>query len=80
MDDAGQETIPVGENSLLIQDEPGHKPGDLQHVDAAQCYGRAHAERLQPRHFLKKHSINLLCLILFKDSRVKKNPSLIPGS
>ena len=53
MEDAGEETVPVGENPLLIHDEPGHKPGDLQHVDAAQSNGRANTEGLQSRHFLQ---------------------------
>ena len=65
MEDTGQETVPVGENSLLIQYQPGHKPGHLQHVDTAQRYGRAHAERLEPRHFLETFNSTFLSEISF---------------
>ena len=58
--DAGEETVPVGQNSLLVHDEPSDKPGDLQDVDAAQSYGCAHAERLQSRHFLETFNSTFL--------------------
>ena len=44
VDDAGQDSVSVGSNSLLIQDEPGHKPGDLQDVYTAERDGGADAE------------------------------------
>ena len=53
VDDAGKETVPVGQNPLLVQDQPGDKPGDLKDVDAAQSYGCADTERLQAWHFLE---------------------------
>ena len=53
MKDAGEEPVPVGENSLLVQYQPGHKPGDLQDVDAAQRYGSADTEGLQSWNLLE---------------------------
>ena len=44
VDDAGQDSVSVGSNSLLIQDKPGHKPGDLEDVDAAESNGRTDTE------------------------------------
>ena len=44
MGDAGHEAISVVDNPLLIEDKPGHEPGHLEDVDAAEGDGRGHAE------------------------------------
>merc|ERR1719341_2063995 len=37
-------------NPLLVQSQPGYKPGHLQQVDEGNADGGTHAEGLQPGH------------------------------
>ena len=50
---AGENSILVGSNPPLVQDEPGNKPGGLEQEDAGQTYRGVDTERLQSRHVLK---------------------------
>ena len=52
-DAAGKNSVLVRPDSPLIQDEPGHKPGDLQEEDAGQTDGGVDTKRLESRHVLR---------------------------
>ena len=51
----GEDAVPVPLDPLLVQHQPGHGPGDLQHEDEGNADGGRDAEAAQPRHDLHGH-------------------------